>query len=1237
MANINSLDERKGFVRVLGFLPKNNFNGVYQKIYDNYAIEINFEKKLIDYGEKIKSESKTTQNFSQEENWVILECVNRLLEKGYKPEDLILEKVYRTGHGHSGRLDILVMKNKKAYLMIECKTFGKEFQKEFQNLKKNGGQLFTYFQQDRNAEYLILYTSKYEQNKIQYINEIIKIEEAYRDTSNIKDFYDRWSKLTNQNGLFEDWVSPYEFKSKALTLNQLKAITQENSNFMFHRFLEILRHNVVSDKPNAFNKIFTLFLCKIVDENRKDNEQLDFQWIEGEDDNISFQKRLTDLYKKGMQELLSKEVTDITDKEFNKKYSSLNETIREKILNEITKLRLEKNNEFAIKEVFDEETFEENSKVLKEVVELLQIYKIRYTKKQQYLSDFFELLLTTGLKQESGQFFTPIPIARFICRSIPLNKIIKTKLVTGNPEDLLPTIIDYATGSGHFLTESMNEIQNIIQSIDESKLKPQTENKLVSWKSNPYEWAYNYVYGIEKDYRLVKTAKVGCYFHGDGVAQVIHSDGLGNFKHTKEYKNKLNNMDKEFAQDNKKFDIVLSNPPYSVSAFKTNFKDRNLAEKDFELYKYLTDQSSEIECLFIERTKQLLKDGGIAGIILPSSMLSNTGIYSKTREILFKYFEIIAITELGSNTFMATGTNTVILFLKRRNNYDWINIKDSIDKFSSNLKDLTVNGIENIFSKYIKYVWKDVSFNDYISIFQKKSNNLILKHEIYKEYLKMKLNKNENLIDKIIVLEKEKLLYFILTYNQKLVLIKSGEKKIEKSFLGYEFSNRRGNEGIHPIQRGKLIDDCTKLFDVSILNNPKKASTYIYDAFENNFDREIDEELKNHIFRIDLIDMMTWDRIDFEKNISLNIKKKVKIKSKWDLVKLRKNISFQQKSKRPASFGKEVGNYPFYTSSKNQNKWIDIPDYKEENIIIGDGGDSSIFINNKFSASDHNFIFNSKNPKLLNKYIYYFYKANFNLIQFGLKGQGLKNISKAYLQELEIPLPPKNIQEKIVEEIEELEKKENNFQNKIEGLNYEITNNLENISSNLISLSELVNFKNGLNYDKKSRGEIINIVGVKDFQEKFSPDLEKLDTIEISGNLPKDYELLDNDLLVVRSNGSKRLVGRFLYINNLNEKISFSGFTIRLRTNSKNYNSKLLCYYLKSDKIRHELFNKSDGSNIKSLNQTLLGNLKVPDLKLKEQNKIIKQIKRIEIDISKLESQIKRIPKLKEQILKKYL
>jgi len=604
------------------------------------------------------------------------------------------------------------------------------------------------------------------------------------------------------------------FQAKTLTTCDLKALTQEDSSFIFNCFLEILRHNVVSDKPNAFNKIFTLFLCKIVDEDREPDEELHFQWLEGQDDNISFQKRLTDLYNRGMLELLDKKVTDISDSEFDKKFGQLEGKAKDELKKIITEIRLKKDSEFAIKEVYDDVSFQDNAIVVRELVELLQFYKIKYNYRQQFLSDFFELLISTGFKQESGQFFTPVPVAKFIIKSLPIKEIICEKIKIGNKNDLLPTIIDYASGSGHFLTESMEEVQNNINNINESILSPDIKEIIKKWKEMPLSWAKDYIYGIEKDYRLVKVSKASCYLHGGGLINIIHGDGLGDFATSNEFKGLLKETDQTYTQDNKQFDIVISNPPYSVSAFK-GLMDEEKSKRGFDLYTNLTDKSSEIECLFIERTKQLLKDGGVAGIILPRSILSNTGIYTKAREIILKYFDIVAITELGSNTFMATGTNTIILFLRRKNNEDWIKVKGLIDSFFINIQDDSISGFEipASVSKYISHAWDSISFDDYKTLLQKQPNEAVQQHETYKEYKKKIKAKNEQEEwNKIIELEKEKLLYFIIVYSQKAVLVKTGHKKEEKQFLGYEFSNRRGSEGIHPIQRGKKIDECTKLF-----------------------------------------------------------------------------------------------------------------------------------------------------------------------------------------------------------------------------------------------------------------------------------------------------------------------------------------------------------------------------------------------------------------------------------------
>ncbi|MFY9072160.1 N-6 DNA methylase [Aliarcobacter butzleri] len=1199
----------------LGFNYKENAKDVLIKPYPNhekYFIEINLEKNNINFGDKIffNDSKNSIQNITKPEDLVVLECVNRLLEKGYKPQNIILEKQWKTGHGTSGRLDILVTdKNNKAFMMIECKTWGKEFDKELNNLNKDGGQLFTYFQQDTKAEILVLYTSEFINKKIEYKNEIIKIEEEYRNTSNVKDFFDRWNKVTKNNGVFNDWNTPYNYESKALTPKDLIDIKQEDSSFIFNRFMEILRHNVVSDKPNAFNKIFTLFLCKIMDEkNTKTNDQLEFQWLEGIDDHISFQKRLTDLYQKGMKEFLDKEVTDLSDKEFEEKFGTLDNNMKDLLLREFTKIRLQKNNEFAIKDVFDEETFNENAIVVKEIVELLQGYKIRYTKKQQFLSDFFELLLTTGLKQEVGQFFTPVPIAKFIIRSMPFDKIIKEKLTKGERDELLPNVIDYAVGSGHFITEAMDEIQKELNKISPDNFIEDTSKKIKAWKEAHFDWAYEYVYGIEKDYRLVKTAKVGCYLHGDGLAKVIHGDGLSSFSNTKEFKGKLKYSDRNYPQDNKKFDIVVSNPPYSVSAFKNVSKkfDKN----DFELYDRLTDQSSEIEALFIERTKQLLKDGGIAGIILPSSILTGGGIYTKTREIILKYFEIIAITELGSNTFMATGTNTVVLFLRRKNNAEHTNILASVNKAFETKTDITIKSIEKPLSKYISYVWENISFEDYVSLIENNPNENILNHQIYKSYI------TKHTINKILEIEKEKFFYFILAYNQKITLVKSGEKQDEKKFLGYEFSSRRGSEGIHAIQRAKSIDECTSLYDNNSYENLLKANSYVYSAF-NGEEKKIDESLRDNISYMNLVDMMDFSRMDFDKFISLNAKKKVKIETKWNFDKLDKVIFENSKSKIQVGMAKDIknGKYKFFTSGENEYLYDDYL-VEGENIYLSTGGNAIVkYYNGKASYSTDTFCIKSNNNDIYTKYLFYFLENIIDEINLNyFKGVGLKHLQKNDFRNIQLPLPPKDIQEKIINEMETLELFEKDSKDNIEILKNEIKNQINQYFGEEKTLSKICDMK---------AGKFVS-----------ASDIEDTKTLEnypcYGGNGLRGYTK------TFTHEGIFSLIGRQGALCGNVHRVTGQFHATEhalVVTPFENVDTNWLYHKLKEMNLNQYATGVAQpGLSVKNLNDI---SVFVPSFQ--EQQQIVKQIEEIEDKIQNIEKELETLHIKKEEILKKYL
>lgn len=135
----------KGFIQRLWFVLKDNSIWIYQKKYhDNSIIEVDFEKEKINYL-NVARESDTTSNFSQAENFVVLECVDRLLNKWYFAKDLILEKTYKLWHINKWRLDILVQKEWQTFLRIECKTWWKEFDKELKNIQKDWGQIFSYF------------------------------------------------------------------------------------------------------------------------------------------------------------------------------------------------------------------------------------------------------------------------------------------------------------------------------------------------------------------------------------------------------------------------------------------------------------------------------------------------------------------------------------------------------------------------------------------------------------------------------------------------------------------------------------------------------------------------------------------------------------------------------------------------------------------------------------------------------------------------------------------------------------------------------------------------------------------------------------------------------------------------------------------------------------------------------------------------------------------------------------
>ena len=146
--------DKSNFKDVLRYLDFEESGDIFFHRYaDSAYLKVDFNKKELIYPEDegLTVNERQTCNFSQNENFVVFECVHRLLAQGYKPEHIELEPKWQVGHGASGgRADVLIKDNQgDTLLIIECKTAGNEFSKAWNRTLQDGGQLFSYVKQTR--------------------------------------------------------------------------------------------------------------------------------------------------------------------------------------------------------------------------------------------------------------------------------------------------------------------------------------------------------------------------------------------------------------------------------------------------------------------------------------------------------------------------------------------------------------------------------------------------------------------------------------------------------------------------------------------------------------------------------------------------------------------------------------------------------------------------------------------------------------------------------------------------------------------------------------------------------------------------------------------------------------------------------------------------------------------------------------------------------------------------------
>lgn len=1274
---------------------RNVFTRHYGTDEEGFNLSYNYGAGTFDYPDGVDLDRSTTQDNYQKESYVVFLCVAQLFAIGYKPNQIKLEGENYKGN-KKGFCDILIKDNNgDEYLIIECKTAeiiqkkDDEFRKHWAKTLRNGDQLFRYFNTYRKAKYLCLLAADYPEyrkedgtkaNKFEFIYHLISLidNEAYlqsnpalhsfqqqrEEQGGSEDFFNVWKKTYKQDystrGLLEEGVEAFNIGKESYNLDSLDTVNEYSLQKKYNDFAVILRKYTISSHENAFDKLVNLFLSKIIDEKYNGNE-LTFLWKGAAyDDDFSLQDRLNILYRQGMMEFFKDEVTYIENQQIEAAFDFLTSKAdegKETIKRYFRQLKYFNNNPFAFLDVHNEELFYKNAVILKDVISMLQGIHLTKHDNNQFLGDLFEGFLNKGVHQSEGQFFTPIPIVRFLVSSLPLQDIIEK-------ESVIPRVIDYACGAGHFLTEYARQIKSLV-----------AKETLAHY--------YEQIVGIEKDYRLSKVSQVAAFMYGMDGIRIHFSDALIDIPEIKEHS----------------FDVLVANPPYSVSGFLDTLEEEE--QQHYSLSKYVSnpEKNNSIETFFIERASQLLAPGGVAAIIVPPSILTKGNLYMRTRELLLENFDIIAICCFGKNTFGQTSTSTVTLFLRRKRIEPDIakHLKNRIDTwFSGNMDDDDFYKDSPLLDAYLDRMKYQRA--DYIALMRGYLSETFKRTDMIQEYIKA-LNvpkKGDNTsatalaIDarkvreeaqkyvdtpayknltqegrEIVIsnfqlrfiraIEKEKLYFFMLTFSnsksskpQPVLVIHSPEKKDEeKKFLGYEWSSRKGAEGIHYLNTGKIVeagqddedaeddtisqimsvDDInTPLFNPKDLNDEAKINVLIRKNYEGKDTFDIPEELEDRVKIYSLADLLTFSNTEFDKVMKVKpIIALPKIETTYPTLQLGKVAPYINNKVSLSSTVLQT-----YVSTENMiegrngvkpNEGLPKID-KVTNYQKGD-----ILVSNirpylkKIWMATHNggcsndiLVFRNIQPEvILNDYLYQILASDifFDYMNGSSKGMKMPRGDKKSIPYFDIPSPPKEIQSKIAKECAAIDLKRFEYLHQIEEAESSIMAQLSSVHSEEVKLSSIFSLSSGKMLSKKNREDgVIPVYG---------------------GNGVTGYHnqsFVDANTIVIGR------VGEYCGSVHLTDKPAWiTDNALYVREYKMDAVPKYVLYALKKLNL-NQYANRTGQPNI---SQSSIANVLMTMPSKEDQEHIAKEIEKLEVQINEARSFIEGSSAKKQEILDKYL
>lgn len=325
------------------------------------------------------------------------------------------------------------------------------------------------------------------------------------------------------------------------------------------------------------------------------------------------------------------------------------------------------------------------------------------------------------------------------------------------------------------------------------------------------------------------------------------------------------------------------------------------------------------------------------------------------------------------------------------------------------------------------------------------------------------------------------------------------------------------------------------------------------------------------------------------------------------------------------------GDIPYYGAT-GQVGWIDDYLTDEQLVLVGEDGapflehikDKAYIIEGKAWVNNHAHILKSLYGEIGNKYLMHY----LNIFDYRgyVNGTTRLKLTQASMNTIPIPLPPLAEQQRIVEVIESLFEKLDTAKELVQNALDSFENHKAAILHKAFTgeLSAKWREENGVSFDSWKQRLLENVVtgfkyGVSEKSDYLNTGMPVIRIPNVISNeidfndmkylnnfdIPEENQIKENDILIIRSNGSRDIVGKCALVGSLERPYTFASYLIRIRP--QNIEPKYLLQLLNSSYVRKQLFDKARSSaGINNINSKELGSVEIPLPTRAEQQEIVR-------------------------------